>query len=67
MMCSRIYKKEEVREPRKDVAGSEIQTNLCQPPISVTERMNGWRAWSGRANEVEDLGTGEQQRPANKG
>ena len=46
------------------------QTNLCQP-ISVTERMNEWEVglvWQGwPANEVEDLGTGEQQRPANKG
>ena len=39
------------------------QTNLCQPPLSVTERMNErevglvWQGWP--ANEVEDLGTGE--------
>ena len=32
MVCSRIYKREEVREPRKYVAGSDV-TNK---PVSTT-------------------------------
>ena len=50
MMCSRIYKEEAVREPRKDVAGSD-ETNK---PLSTTyqcDRKNEWMAglvWQGK-------------------
>ena len=49
MMCSRIYKKEEVREPRKYVAGSDV-TNK---PVSTyqCDRKNEWMAglvWQGK-------------------